>query len=339
MRSKGVAVFLAVFAIGSLLSLLPAQAGSLEDARAALDREDYAAAFQLVEPLAEAGDADAQFMVGLMHGERQVPPDYTSDWAIAHDWFLKAANQGQIDAMSYLGDAYDRGVKDRDGRTVVERNAERQAYWFGRAYEERKALAEAGDPDAQVALSEIYSYGEVPPDYRRDDAAAFAWRLKAARQGHAIAQVDLGSAYLQGVYLGLKKDQELAAFWFREAYQAGHVEGGFGLAETYRRGGRLSEAVKVLETIANRAAAKSSIRTRAAVELGDAFDDIAGEYWPESGMHAYFWYQIAMLNGAVPNETQERVNILRQERLTEGQVIAAVEAAQQWVAENEGSAN
>ena len=65
-------------AIVLLLSLAaPVAAGPLEDATAAYDRGDYATALRLLRPLADQGDAIAQFNLGLMYDQGQgVPQNY-----------------------------------------------------------------------------------------------------------------------------------------------------------------------------------------------------------------------------------------------------------------------
>ena len=58
----------------------------------AYDREDYATALQEWQPLAEQGDALAQYQVGLLyHKGRGVPQDDVQ----ARKWYGKAAAQGQ----------------------------------------------------------------------------------------------------------------------------------------------------------------------------------------------------------------------------------------------------
>jgi uncharacterized protein len=83
-----------------------AMAAPIDDGQAAYDRGDYAAAIQLLSPLAEGGDARAQYMLGLAydHGNG-VPQDY----AIAASWYRKAAVQGAPDARANLGALYARG--------------------------------------------------------------------------------------------------------------------------------------------------------------------------------------------------------------------------------------
>jgi hypothetical protein len=68
---------------------------------------DYATAMKEFRPLAEQGDAEAQFKLGLMYGGGEgVPLDYPE----ALRWFRKAAEQGLAKAQNYLGTIYARGV-------------------------------------------------------------------------------------------------------------------------------------------------------------------------------------------------------------------------------------
>ena len=93
-----------VFVLGLALVLPgPMLAADLETGGAAYDRGDYATALEEFRPLAEQGDADAQFHLGLMYdfGEG-VPQDRTE----AAKWFHLAAEQGHAPAQSFLGLLY-----------------------------------------------------------------------------------------------------------------------------------------------------------------------------------------------------------------------------------------
>jgi len=66
-----------------------------------------AADIETMRKAAEAGDADAQYDLGLMyHDGEGVPEDYVE----AVKWFRKAAEQGHAAAQFYLGIAYHGGV-------------------------------------------------------------------------------------------------------------------------------------------------------------------------------------------------------------------------------------
>jgi hypothetical protein len=73
--------------VAILLSASSAFAGVLEDANAAYDRRDYATAQRLFRPLAEQGDAKAQFRLGGMYLNGQGVPQ---DAAEAVKWWRKA---------------------------------------------------------------------------------------------------------------------------------------------------------------------------------------------------------------------------------------------------------
>ena len=65
-------------------------ADSLTDAKHAYDTGNYKEAIKLFKPLAQQGDASAQFYLGLMYGAGQgVPQNYV----LAHMWESIAANQ------------------------------------------------------------------------------------------------------------------------------------------------------------------------------------------------------------------------------------------------------
>jgi TPR repeat protein len=94
----------------------PVAAGPLEDGLAAYSRGDYATAMQLWRPLADRGDADAQFDLGVLYQNGQgVPQDY----AAALNWYRKAADQGNADA-------HQGGMTRPFGNSIILRSASRR---------------------------------------------------------------------------------------------------------------------------------------------------------------------------------------------------------------------
>lgn len=76
--------------------------------------------------------------------------------------------------------------------------------------------AQAGDPEAQAYVGEIYEKGlGLKPDY---DLAA-VWYKKAAQQGYTRAQINLGNLYEKG--LGVEKNAVEALNWYRKASGVG----------------------------------------------------------------------------------------------------------------------
>lgn len=81
-------------------------AGKFEEGFTAAQRGDYATAYRLWLPLANQGNASAQFNLGVMYDNGQgVPQDY----AEAVKWYRKAAAQGDAQAQNNLGVRYDNG--------------------------------------------------------------------------------------------------------------------------------------------------------------------------------------------------------------------------------------
>jgi TPR repeat protein len=104
---------------------------------------------------AEAGDAVAQYNLGLMYHDGEGVPE---DYAEAFKWFRKAAEQRYAKAQYSLGDMYYKG------RGVPQDIAEAMK-WYRKAAEQGHALA-------QVTLGASYSVGRSVP---KDDVAAYAW--------------------------------------------------------------------------------------------------------------------------------------------------------------------
>ena len=76
------------------------------------------------------------------------------------------------------------------------------------AFEEWRALAEAGDAEAQTALASLYVSGQGRP---ANPARAVHWYRRAAEQGDAVAQQNLGDFYGRGV--GVGRDLVSAYVW------------------------------------------------------------------------------------------------------------------------------
>jgi uncharacterized protein len=76
----------------------PVAAGPLEDADAAIKRRDYATAVRLIRPLAEQGNANAQYKLGVFYDNGLgVPQDKVS----AYMWLNLSASQGREGAAAF----------------------------------------------------------------------------------------------------------------------------------------------------------------------------------------------------------------------------------------------
>jgi uncharacterized protein len=81
-------------------------AGPFEDGAAAYKKGDYATALRLIGPIAEEGNAAAQFNLGVMH---QFSYGVPQDNEAAVSWYRKAAEQGLAEAQYNLGVMYANG--------------------------------------------------------------------------------------------------------------------------------------------------------------------------------------------------------------------------------------
>lgn len=84
------------------------------------------------------------------------------------------------------------------------------------AFEEWRALAEAGDAEAQTALADLYMNGQGTP---AKPAQAVYWYRRAAEQGDAVAQQNLGDLYGRG--RGVGRDLVSAYVWLALAASQG----------------------------------------------------------------------------------------------------------------------
>lgn len=170
-------VLVGVVFVVSLLACGKILANDLEAGIVAMRGKDYPAAVRLLEPLARAGNAQAQVRMGLLyyhgHGVRE------SDLE-AKRWFERAARQGNADAQFHLGNMYAYGLVEFRADADVDQQA---AQWYFQA-------ARQGHADAQYSLGILFLTGKGVVQSRDE---ALKWIRRAAEQGHADA-----GAYVRG---------------------------------------------------------------------------------------------------------------------------------------------
>jgi len=91
--TSGAAAIILVLGLATLV-----EAGPLEDADAAIKRRDYATALRLIRPLAEQGDANAQYNLGVFYDNGLGVPQ---DKVRAYMWFNLSATQGRAGAAAF----------------------------------------------------------------------------------------------------------------------------------------------------------------------------------------------------------------------------------------------
>lgn len=80
-----------------LFAAAPLRADTFEDSVEAMIRGDYATAAKLLQPLAERGNADAQYSLGGLHEMgKGVPQNYVR----AYVWYTLAAAKGDVDSVN-----------------------------------------------------------------------------------------------------------------------------------------------------------------------------------------------------------------------------------------------
>lgn len=101
LRFTGLAA--AILAAGLTMDVPAAHAGTWEDGLKAFAKKEYAAAAKLFRPLAEKGNAVAQYRIALMH---KMGLGVSKDRKQAQKWGRLAAKQGNADAQVLLGSLY-----------------------------------------------------------------------------------------------------------------------------------------------------------------------------------------------------------------------------------------
>lgn len=151
-----------------------AEPAPLDEARAAYAAFDHARAVDLLLPLAQRGNAQAQRMLGWMYNNGQ---GVERDEREAARWYCESVRKDPWDEapcpwLTLL-------VRQKPGVVWESLNPVGVERW-------RKYLQEAerGDPDAQVVLGLLYTSAL---ETRRDLVEAYMWFALAAAQHHPTA--------------------------------------------------------------------------------------------------------------------------------------------------------
>lgn len=144
------------------------EADQLKDGEWAWGQGDFSEAMALLQPLAEGGNARAQFLVGLMY---TVGQGVTQDVPAGVAWFLKSADQGNVDAQYSLGTEYStKEVNDKFPEDYV------QAYvWYSLAAEGYKALGK-GNIAGSEEMREITARRLTSKEISEGDEKIAEWK-------------------------------------------------------------------------------------------------------------------------------------------------------------------
>lgn len=214
-------------------------------ALAELEEKDFTPEFVTqCKRKAKAGDAEGQALYGcaLLNGW-----GVQSNHVAAVEWFRKAAGQGNALGQFNLGNCY---LQGRGG----EKNGEKAVEWLEKAAKQGNVkasyvlwlcydnglgvkrnedlgrthlynAASGGYADAQYAMGVHFSLSK----FDEDKAQAAEWFKKAAEQGHAEAQFELGFCYFTGN--GREKNEVMALKWFQRAAEQGSASAQFELGK------------------------------------------------------------------------------------------------------------
>ena len=166
--------------LGLFLALAPAAANAdAHQAWQAYRAGAYAKALAALQPLAEAGDPEAQYDLGSLYCDGlAVGRNYRQ----AAEWYGRAAAQGHMRAQFTLGFLAYHGAGRGEEDGAVARDPVQAARWL-------KPAAERDNAMAQYLLASLYRKGEGVP---RDDNKALGWALAAADRGVTAAQYEAG---------------------------------------------------------------------------------------------------------------------------------------------------
>jgi hypothetical protein len=198
---------------------------------------------ELCRDLAEAGDKQAQYAIGLAH---YIGVGAPLDYAEAARWYRMAAEQNFVEAQVRLGAMYLLG-------RGVERDLAAAAAWYERA-------AEQGDVEAQNAIAGLYLTGN---GVEQDDFQAARWYRLAAEQGDSEAQYFIGALFYDG--RGAERDYSEAWKWFRLAADQGDIEAHYMLGRIYDDGSGVDVNRTEAATWFERAADQGHARAQAAL--------------------------------------------------------------------------
>ncbi len=145
----------------------------------AFDEDQHQLALRVWKALAEQGQSEAAYKLGMMH---DMGLTAERDAVSAAYWYRRAAEGGNVHAQHNLAVAYANG----DG---VDMNIDHALHWWQQA-------ASSGNGDSQYNLGIVYAMG-VHGIQKNIDEAKKWWR-KAAIDGDPMAQYNLGTIYANG---------------------------------------------------------------------------------------------------------------------------------------------
>jgi uncharacterized protein len=239
---------LSAIAVAAVLFTGQVSAGTLDDARSAFAKEDYAAGMAKSQEAAAQGDPEAEALLGTMYLYGIGVP---FDRKKALELNQKAAEQGRVDAqynlyIEYRRESNENGVYGAERERIIADAMK----WIRTAGVGVAAKAEEGDPIAQWVAGELKGIEGM--------------LTKAADRGVVCAQFSLANRYEQ-------RDPVKALDLYRKAAQAGHAGAEYRLAEILQRSGNNEESKRLYAKVALKgdSTASALLKRYYNTELGD----------------------------------------------------------------------
>ena len=176
-----------------LVCFVSTSSADYQQRKAAYEKGEYVIAIKDWRPLAERGDAEAQFNLGVSYEKGN---GVQQDYAEAIRWYRLATAQGYVAAMWNLWEMYGRNLG-------VPRDPSKASQWF------RQGAAE-GDAVAQYILSGAYANGRYVP---LDLVQAYMWLNLSAGQKFPGAVEDLGVLAKRLTPVQISEARKLVSAW------------------------------------------------------------------------------------------------------------------------------
>ena len=284
-----------------------------------LPEENISISIEELLKLAQDGNTLAMLKLGESY---QYGKGIPKDLDKAKEWYEKAAEKGNVDAMVNLGALY---YEQRDKTKTIEwyeKAAEKGNDWamfslgvlyskqrdYAKAIEWSEKAVEKGNGMAILFLGELYSeqgdYAKAIEWYEKlaekgsgwamvclgelyyeqgDKTKAIEWFEKAAEKGNDLAMCVLGALYYE------QRDKTKAIEWFEKAAKKGNTDAMNNLGLLYKNQGDYAKAKEWYEKAAEKG------YDWAMVDLGDLY---ANGYGVEKDyVLAYAYYTLAMERG------------------------------------------
>lgn len=207
-------------------------AAKLEKAKTLLAGDKYAMAMELLAPLAEQENADAQLLLGECYFAGNGVEKNLDE---AEKWFSKAVTNGNEMANECLKKIAAERRQIEIAAQIMQAKEMQSHEEYSRAVELLLPLAKQGNTEAERLLDECRQQEAAR---EREESAAILQEAQTLREkkeyerevrllrplaekGNIEAQMHLGNKYLNGQ--GVAYDVHLALFWFQKAAEQGYT--------------------------------------------------------------------------------------------------------------------